>query len=84
MSARGPPWLHSEPLNRLNFNADPDPAFNSNEDLNPILIQLPGIRRIYADPDLQPCFIKREDLNLRNLYPKLKDVKKRDQPVRCS
>jgi hypothetical protein len=62
VSVHGPPRLHSEPLNRLNFIADPEPAFNSNADPSPALIQLPEIRWIYANPDLQPGFMKRGNL----------------------
>jgi hypothetical protein len=64
VNVHGPPWLHSEPLNSLNFdfNADPAPTFKSNADPNPVLIQLPGIRRIYANPDLQPGFMNRVNL----------------------
>ncbi len=44
----GPPWLHFEPQQLLNFDfdADPDPAFHPNADADPV-------SQNDADPDPQ-------------------------------
>jgi hypothetical protein len=53
VGVHGPPRLYFEPIKLLsyNFNADPDPAFHSHVDPDPVS----PIMRIHEAPDPQSC-----------------------------